>query len=171
MTPLLTPAAAALLDNDVRPSTKAQYESRIKIFSAYCERVGEDPATCHPNVVMNFLTELWRDKGLGYQSICGYRSAIARQHAGIGNLSLSEFPGVRRLVRACFVERPPLPKYGDIWDVDKVLSWLETLHPAAALSRMDLAIKTATLTFILTLSRFCHFTLAPTKPLSPGRRQ
>lgn len=154
--PPLTPAAEALLHKDVRASTRSQYDARINVFRLYCEEVGADPATCHVNTVLNFLTGLWQEKKLSYQSICGYRSAIAKQHVGLGDVPLGKFTEVRRLVRACFLERPPLPKYGDIWDVDRVLTYLETLHPALTLSAMDLAMKTASLTFILTLSRSLH---------------
>ena len=41
-------------------------------------------------------------------------------------------------------------------EVDVVLKYLETMHPAASLSDFDLSVKTATLAFILSLSRFCH---------------
>lgn len=118
--------------------------------------MGADPTSCHENVVLNFLAELRRDKALSYQTICGYRSAIGRQHTSLGETALSRLPAIRRLIRACFVEKPPLPRYGDIWEVDTVLKYLESLHPAASLSDFDLSVKTVTLAFILSLSRFCY---------------
>ena len=105
-------------------------------------------------MVTNFLTGLLRDKDLAYQTICGYRSAISRQHTGVAGTPLGQHPTIKRLVRACFLEKPPLPRYADIWDVDRVLQYLESMPPVSELLDMDLSIKTATLTFILTLSRF-----------------
>ena len=72
-------------------------------------------------------------------------------------MPLGQLPAVRRLARAVFIERPPLPRYADIWDVDTVLGYLEGMPPASELSLMDLSIKTASLAFIMTLSRFIIF--------------
>lgn len=156
--PPLTKAARELLDGDVRASTKEQYSSKLRVFSAYCAGVGANPSTCHVNTVINFLTMLVREKGLGYNTVCGYRSAIGRQHKGVAGVPLGQHPSIKRLVRACFIQKPPLPRYADIWDVDQVLRHLEGMPPVSELSMMDLSIKTASLTFILTLSR-CRVTL------------
>ena len=126
----------------------------MKIFTKYCTKVGANPKTCHPNIVANFVAELVRDKDLSYQTICGYRSAIARQHDGVDGVPLGALPQIKRLVRAVFVEKPPQPRYAAVWDVDKVLTHLEAGPNTADLSDMELSVKTATLTFILTLSRF-----------------
>ena len=135
----------------MRPSTKKVYNSRIKIFSEYCKSVGADPQTCPTVVVVNFLALLASKRNLSYQTVCGYRSAIARQHKG--NLPLGQLPIIKRLARACFLEKPPVPKYGDIWDVDILVRHLATMHPPESLSTMDLSCKTAALFFILSLSR------------------
>ena len=138
----------------MRASTKAQYQSKMRVFKTYCDEVGVGTTDCSTNVVLNFFTELVRGRGLGYQTVCGYRSAIARQHVGVGGVPLGQLPAIRRLTRAIFVERPPLPRYSDIWDVDRVLGHLEAMPAASELSLMDLTIKTASLAFIMTLSRF-----------------
>ena len=151
--PPLTEAARELLEGDVRASTKAQYTSKMRVFSEYCAKEGADPSTCHINIVINFITMLVREKELGYNTVCGYRSAIGRQHVGVAGVPLSQHPSIKRLVKACFIEKPPLPRYADIWDVDQVLRHLEGMPHASTLSMMDLSIKTASLTFILTLSR------------------
>ena len=116
--------------------------------------MGTKTRSCHPNVVIKFLTTLALEKGLSYQTICGYRSMIAKQHIGVDNTPLRMMPKIKRLVRAIFINRPPLPRYTDYWDVNQVLEYLETLPDLANLSDMDLLIKTAVITFILTLSRF-----------------
>ena len=152
--PPLTAASKKLINNDIRGSTKKTYKSKVKAFADYCTKVGTKTRSCHPNVVIKFLTTLALEKGLSYQTICGYRSMIAKQHIGVENTPLRMMPKIKRLVRAIFIERPPIPRYTDYWDVNQVLEYLETLPDLANLSDMDLLIKTAVITFILTLSRF-----------------
>ena len=123
-------------------------------FGKFCKDRGVETHNCPVETVVNFLTHLRRDLGLEYQTICGYRSAIAKQHDGVGEIPLGQIKLVKRITKACFIERPPIPRYGDIWDVDRVLEHLEKSHPPESLSDMELARKTATLTFILSLSRW-----------------
>ena len=55
---------------------------------------------------------------------------------------------------AVLIDRPPLPRYTNCWDVNGVLEYLETGPSLTNLSDMDMSIKPATITFILTLTRF-----------------
>ena len=150
---MLSAEAVDLMDNNVRASTKKVYRSRWRTFTSYCKDVGADPSTCPVEVVVNFLAILRRVKGYEYQTICGYRSAIASKHRGLGETPLGKVASIKKLTKACFNEAPPIPRYGDIWDVDKLLSHLEKMHPLDSLSDMELSIKTVSLTFILSLSR------------------
>ena len=110
-----------------------------------------DPTTCEAEVVANFLTDCVRVHNMSYQTVCGYRSAIARQHRG--ELPIGQLPIIKRLTRACFLAKPPMPRYAETWDVDVLLRHLRTSHPADSLTDMDLTVKTAALTFIMSLSR------------------
>ena len=78
-------------------------------------------------------------------------------------------------MRAIFIARPPLLRYTDYWDVYQVLEYFETSPDLSSLSDMDLSIKTATITFILTLSRFNNmyddYIWINTNIISPGPRQ
>ena len=94
------------------------------------------------------------DRGLSYQTVCGHRSAIAKQHIGVGGPPLGMLPEIKRLVQAIFIDRPPLSRYTKCWDVNQVLQHIKTGPILADLSDMELSIKTGTLTFIFTLSRF-----------------
>ena len=126
----------------------------MKAFADYCTKEGTNTKSRHPNVIINYLTTLPLEKGLSYQTICGYRSVIAKQHIGVDSTTLGMIPEIKRLVRAIFIDRPPLPRYTDYWDVNQVLEYFETSPDLSSLSDMDLSIKTAVFTFILTLSRF-----------------
>ena len=126
----------------------------MKAFADYCTKEGTNTKSRHSNVVINYLTTLPLEKGLSYQTICGYRSVIAKQHIGVDSTTLGMIPEIKRLVRAIFIDRPPLSRYTNCWDVNQVLEHLETSPSLSSLLDMDLSIKTATITFILTLSRF-----------------
>ena len=116
--PSLTAAAEELINNNIRRSTKKTYKSRVNIFVDYCTKQGANTKSCHPNIVINYLTKLAQDRGLSYQTICGYRSAIAKQHIGVGGTPLGMLPEIKRLVRAIFIDSPPLPRYTKCWDVN-----------------------------------------------------
>ena len=103
---------------------------------------------------MYYWITLALDRGLSYHTVCWHRSAIAKQHIGVGGTPLGMLPEIKRLVGAIFIDRPPLPRYTKGWDVNQVLQHIETRPSLADLSDMELSIKTATLTFIFTLSRF-----------------
>ena len=150
---LLSSEAQDLLDRDVRPGTKAIYDSRWKAFTLYCKDVGYDPVSCPVEIVVNFLTILRRDLGLKYQTICGYRSAISRFHNGFQGTPLGSHNTVKRVTKACFIEVPPLPRYTDTWDVDTLLNCLEKLYPHDTLSDLELSMKTAALVAVNTISR------------------
>ena len=141
------------LNNSVRTSTRKQYKSKMKAFNEHGNKIGADPKTCHTNVITNVLTERVRDKELSFRTVGGYRSAIARQHDGVNGVLIGQLTQVKQLVRAIFVEKPPMPRYTEVWDVNKVLAYLEAGPSTADLSVMELSMKMATLTSILTLSR------------------
>ena len=147
--PPLKAAAQELINDDIRSSTKKTYKSKVGVFATYCTKEGTNTKSCHPNVVINFFMMLARDKGLSYQIICGYRSAIARQHISVGGTLLGLLPEIKRLAQPIFIDRPPLPRYTDCWDVNRVLEHLETGPSLTDLSDMDLSVMTATITFIL----------------------
>ena len=128
-------------------------KSRLAAFKLYCADLGVSPTDCPVEVVLNFLTILRRVFNYKYQTICGYRSAISKFHVGIDNAAVGECRPVRRLTRSCFIENPPLPRYTEVWDVDKLLTYLKSLAPQSDLTDLQLSVKTLSLLFVLSLSR------------------
>ena len=142
-----------MLDNDVRKSTKKVYKSRMDTFSAYCRDLEVDPTSCPVSVVVNFLSILRRVFGYEYQTICSYRSAISKYHVGLSSGSMGTTKVVKRLTRACFIEKPPLPRYSDIWDMNVLVRHLESMDDLE-ISVLDLGMKTLALLAILSISRY-----------------
>ena len=74
-----------------------------KAFKAYCDKEGTNTIYCHVNTVLNFLAELVQEKGLSYQTVCGYRSAIAKQYLGVNRVSIGQHTAIKRPRKACFI--------------------------------------------------------------------
>ena len=90
---------------------------------------------------------------LSYQTVCGYRSAIAKLQAGTAESSIGRAVPVKRVIRGTFNVNPPIPRYSNIWNVDTLLSHLETLHPPDTLTDFQLSVKTCALLTVFSLSR------------------
>ena len=141
------------MDRDIRSGTKSNYKSKLGVFRRYCEDIGCEAETAPIEVVANFLAILADTLRFSYQSVCGYRSAISKIHVGQGDLPLGKTRPIKRLTRATFIANPPIPRYSQIWDVDQLLSFLETLHPLDRLTDMELSMKTLALVATLSISR------------------
>ena len=127
------------------------------MFRRYCADIGCDAETAPVEIVANFLAILSNTLGFSYQSVCGYRSAISRIHVGSGEVSLGKMRPIKRLTRAAFLANPPIPRYSNIWDIEVLLNYLETLHPPNRLTDMELSMKTLALLSILSISRLLLF--------------
>ena len=62
--PPLTATAEKLINNDIRGSIKKTYKSIVNTFADYCAKQDPNTKSCHPNIVINYLTMLAVDKGL-----------------------------------------------------------------------------------------------------------
>ena len=96
---------------------------------------------------VNFLAELL-DLGLGYSAINTARSALSSIMNTSDRTTFGAHPLVCRFLRGVFVERPSLPRYKTIWDVNIVLKYLKQLHIDKDLTLRDLTLK---LTMLLAL--------------------
>ncbi|MEO0683599.1 MAG: tyrosine-type recombinase/integrase [Cyanobacteria bacterium J06649_11] len=106
---------------------------------------------------MDFLSELFAS-GLGYSSIGSTRSAISAYHDPIDGISVGEHPRVSSLMSGVFNERPPIPKYTFIWDVDVVLAYIRTLPVDDSISDKLLSYKLVTLLALTAASRVSEIT-------------
>jgi hypothetical protein len=86
----------------------------------------------------------------GYSAINTARSALSAFLVLPGGGSFGEHPRVKLFMRGVFNDRPPVPRYQDIWDTDVVLDLLKTKDwiPAGKISIQKLSQKVTTLILI-----------------------
>ena len=56
-------------------------------------------------------------------------------------------------MKGVYLDKPPKPKYSELWDVKVVLNYLKTLHPLQSLSLKQLTLKLVTLLALTTAQR------------------
>ena len=83
------------------------------------------------------------------------QTSISAYHDPIDGFSVGKHPHVCSLLKGIFNERPPIPRYTFIWDVQKVLTYLSTLGMPEHLSDKMLTHKT-TMFIALTSSNKAH---------------
>jgi len=106
-----------------------------------------DPRTAPISSVADFLISIF-DKGRSISTIRGYRSAIAAVH--LDGTSVSNSLTLGKLIRALFLQRPPIRRLLPSWSLPKVLDALAKapFEPLAEASLRDVTIKTVFLVAI-----------------------
>ena len=69
----------------------------------------------------------------------------------IDGYSVGEHPIIARLLEGMFHVRPPEPRYSFTWDVNVLLTFLESWFPLSALELKRLTLKTAALVALFRL--------------------
>ncbi|KAK6046411.1 site-specific recombinase, phage integrase family [Cooperia oncophora] len=126
-------------------ATIKQYNSALKKWAAFCKNTGID--RLHPRVedILNFLGQLF-ESGASFSSISTHKSAIIVYLSAInGEFCREDMILVNRCMKGFFRQRPPRPRYADIWDVSAVLKYLRSLGPNATLNLKQLTHKTVML--------------------------
>ena len=140
-----------VLAQSIRPGTSSQYNSCWQYFVNWCISRETDPAEAPLAEVLEFLSHLFRERGLAYRTINCYRSAISSFHAPIDGSNVGKHPLVSRCLKGVFNLRPPLPKYTFFWDVRTVLDHLSSWNSPKMLDLKQLSVKSVTL-----LAINCH---------------
>ena len=76
--------------------------------------------------IADFLTHQF-NSGKQYSTINSYCSVISNTHPQIDGYPVGKHPIICRLMQGMFNERPTEPKCSEIWDIDQVLSYLESI--------------------------------------------
>ena len=110
-----------------------------------------------PNLA-NFLLHLFQ-VGLAWHTIGIYCSAISAFLESHQLYKASNHPVISKLMHHIYLQHPPSFKCFDPWDVEHLLSLLESWTPASSLTTFKLALKTDTLLALVTAKRCSDLTL------------
>lgn len=102
--------------------------------------------------VLDFLTAL-HQQGLTYNAIDTARSALSSSVTLEDGTCVGKHPLVSELRKGIFQEKPPRPKYTEIWDASIVLIYLESLSPVDTLSLKELTLKLVVLILLVSGQR------------------
>jgi len=147
-----------------------------------------NPFRCSLILILEFLTDSF-DRGLQYNTLAGYRSAISAFHEPIDGVTVGKHPQVSALLTGVYNSRFPQPKYNFIWDVEKVVTYLQSLGSDSTLDDKTLTMKLTTLMALTSAARaheICSLDIRflvkhrtaytfsfgkPTKTDKPGRKR
>lgn len=148
----LSTKAQNVLMSSWRSGTLKQYHTHFVKWNQYCLAHYLDPLNPSIQHVIEFLTTLF-EAGLGYSSINTARSALSIILPLYEGHKFGKHPLVTRFLKGVFELKPALPKYPEIWDVQRVLDHLKSYKSAEELSLKDLTLKLTMLLCLLTAQR------------------
>ena len=155
--PLLTECSDDVCNtilNARAPSTRAQYENRWQLFTAWCSDRAEDPVHCSVPTILEFLQSLL-DGGRAPATLRVYVAAISSRHARVDNDTVGGHRLVSLFLKGALRLRPPRAQRAPAWDLHLVLDAL-CLPPFEPLAQAELkwvSIKTAFLLAIASAKR------------------
>ena len=129
--------AFSLIASARRPSTRAVYDSRWKVFTDWCVREQINPLNPSPRRIADFLVFLFDTKNLSLSSIKGYRSMISHTLAFHKASKACSDPAISELIRALELKRPVSRSLTPKWDLSCVL-WSLTKAPYEPLDQASL---------------------------------
>ena len=115
----------------------------------------------------NFLASLYQD-GYQYNSVNAYRSAISSVHEKVDGAQVGQHPIITRLIKGVFNVRPPIPRYSNTWDVQRVLNHMESLGKSESLPSKAVTLKTVFLLAITRPSRLADLSQLDTSRMRSG---
>ena len=144
--------AATHISHCRRKGSLSNYESAWRKWSSCCGERQVDPIRCSINFALDFLANLY-NKGYEYRTINSHRSAISAYHMPVVGQPVGKHHRVCSLLTGVFNNKPPKPRYFFIWDVEKVLAYLEKLPSNKDLSDKLMTHKLAMLSVLTSASR------------------
>ena len=123
-----------------RSRTKKTYSSAWGKWTSWCGEQQVNPLSAPLESILNFLTT-HIDLGREYRTLNVYRSAISATHPRIQGFNVGQHPLVVQLLKGIYNSRPPMPRYVNIWDVEKVTQYLASLGPNEQLTLKQLSKK------------------------------
>ena len=141
-----------ILASSWRDGTKSQYRTYIEQWSKFCER--SQYSTFRPVIgqVLQFFTDIYKDRSLGYSAMNTARSALST-FIIIDGLPVGQHHLVKRFMKGVFNQRPALPRYNVMWDANIMLNHIKSLSPVASLTLKQLTYKLLSLMLLLSGQR------------------
>ncbi|KAM4809775.1 uncharacterized protein WCC33_017757 [Rhinophrynus dorsalis] len=134
------------------PGTKSCYRSCWSLWVRWCLERNLDPFYSDLNSIINFLSSCYQ-QGKAYRTINCYRSAISASHDFINGFPVGKHPLVCKLMKGIRISRPPSSRYSNLWDVNQVLSFLESWPSNEHLSLKQLSAKLSMLLCLISFRR------------------
>ena len=124
-------------------STSKVYQQCCKEWAGWCAQQGLPNNAIFAPKLANFLLHLFQ-VGLAWHTTGIYQSAISAFLEPHQIHKASNHPVISKLMCHFYLQCPPSHKHFDPWDVEHLLSLLESWAPASSLITFKLAWKTAT---------------------------
>ena len=135
-----------------RPGTKKQYKTYLKKWKNYCNSKGIRPVSASITKCINLSAEP-EESGIGYSAVNTARSALSTILVVNDTFSFDMHPLVKKFLKGVFEQKPSLPRYEVIWDVNQVLNRLRSYPPIECISLKELTLKVVMLLALSTGER------------------
>ena len=142
---------AAIIGASWRSSTSKQYGSYFKKWVHFCSEQQIDAINPSLNEILTFLTHLSSSK-LGYSSINSAKSMLSSLFSLLYKRDIGTEPLIRHFMKGIFNMKPSLPRYVNTWDVQTVISYLDSLNTLEVSLKL-LSVKLTTLLALTTGQR------------------
>jgi site-specific recombinase XerD len=106
-----------------RKGTQTAYNSCWRQWSSWCHTRQINPFHTSVENIADFLAELYARK-YEYRTINNYRSAISPLHAEVEGKKVGKHELICQLMTGIFNKHPLTPRYIQMCDVNKVLSYI-----------------------------------------------
>lgn len=131
-----------------RKGTEKSYASSWRRWCGWCDRRGYNPISPTLPMIAQFLTKEFQ-LGKQYSTLNSYRSALSATIPPIEGHAVGKHPTIVCLLQGAFNERPPAPRYQNVWSVRQVIAFIKGMPKSTLLDLGGLSKK---LTMLLALS-------------------
>ena len=115
---------ASRVSRPQRESTLAIYESKWRIFTAWCNIQHINPLSASENVVSDFFLHLHTEKHLAISTIAGYQMAITSTLRATSGAEVVRNPALKSLLQNIEMEQGQHQRHFPEWNLSLVLSAL-----------------------------------------------
>ena len=131
-------------------STNQVYDSKWKLFAAFCRQRGVRPEVAPPPMVADFLLYLFRDRRCSARTVASYRSALGNVLRLTSDYDPASDLILSQLLKSFKRQRPPSVSKVPAWDLGIVLKHFS--RPENANGLLNLHSLTAKAVFLLSLA-------------------